>query len=348
MAKPLTPPDCDLQDSKFMPLYVQAMLNSSFNAMSDDTAWRAGVTLWMKAWYQVPAASLPNGDDELCNMAGLGRDTKTWKRIKAKALRGFVEANDGRLYHPVLAEGALEMWINMLLARISSGTGNAKRWKTTFDPAPIEADISASYALLKALNPRADAVLKIDRRNAVAPKPDDGGGPGGIPANNPGGMQSGVPHQSQPKPEPEPVVIDGGVSARDDLGWPMAATQWADDLMAATQCADPTRDIWPRQTAPVLVGWHEIDRFEWRDVVAGIRIVVAQGTGPPASWKYYAKAIARARQDRLQPTPEPVNDQRRQAYKSTAERNQDSTIAAFRNVFGRTSDSPDEPFSASG
>ena len=105
----MTPADCDLRDSRFMPLYAQALLNSDFNAMADDTAWRAGITLWLKAWHQVPAASLPDDDEALCALAGLGRDRDSWKRVRDKALRGWTRCADGRLYHPVMAEAALEL-----------------------------------------------------------------------------------------------------------------------------------------------------------------------------------------------------------------------------------------------
>jgi hypothetical protein len=161
---PLTPADCDLRDSKFMPLYVQALFNSGFNVMRDDTAWRAGVTLWLKAWHQVPAASLPDDDEDLCALAGFGRDLKRWKKVRDKALRGWIRCNDGRLYHPLIAEAALEAWISRLLGRITSAAGHARRWGAVSDPADLEARIAEALPLLKALNPQAEAVRKVERR----------------------------------------------------------------------------------------------------------------------------------------------------------------------------------------
>ncbi len=189
MTQPMTPVDCDLQDSKYMPIYVQQLLNSSFNAMLDDTAWRAGVTLWFKSWHQVPAASLPDDDEELCGLAGFGRDLKGWRKVRAKALRGWQLCDDGRLYHAVIAEAALEAWISALLGRISSGNGNAKRWGTTFDPSDIERQIGEAYPLLRSLNANAEAVKKIDRRNAKDAKQDATGKPGGTPDVIPVGSQ---------------------------------------------------------------------------------------------------------------------------------------------------------------
>lgn len=106
LPEPLSPPDCDLRDFRWMKLDLVALFNSSFNAMVDDTAWRAGVTLWGKAWHQVPAGSLPDGDAELCSLAGFGRDLKTWKKIRAGALYGFIKCADGRLYHSYLCKMA--------------------------------------------------------------------------------------------------------------------------------------------------------------------------------------------------------------------------------------------------
>lgn len=102
---PLTPADCDLRDFPHTPLFRARLFGSSFHARATDAEWRAGVTLWLKSWDQVPAGSLPDDDIELCRLAELARDLKGWKKHKAGALRGWVLCTDGRLYHPVVAEG---------------------------------------------------------------------------------------------------------------------------------------------------------------------------------------------------------------------------------------------------
>ena len=106
--EPLTPSNCDLRDFRWMKLDIVALFNSDFNMTADDTAWRAGVTLWGRAWHQVPAGSLPNDELTLCNLAGFGRDMKTWRRIRNIALRGFILCTDGRLYHTFLCPMAKE------------------------------------------------------------------------------------------------------------------------------------------------------------------------------------------------------------------------------------------------
>lgn len=101
---PMTPAACNLQDFPHTPILRSRLFGSSFHARTTDSEWRAGVTLWLKAWEQVPAGSLPDDDIELCRLAELARDLKTWKKLKAGAMRGWVLCSDGRLYHPVVAE----------------------------------------------------------------------------------------------------------------------------------------------------------------------------------------------------------------------------------------------------
>lgn len=107
---PPVPATLDLRRLWWMKLDVTALLNSTFNLSADDTGWRCGITLYMKAWHQVPASSLPDDDAMLCHLAGLGRDLETWRRVKRTALHGFAKCSDGRLYHPFLAAQALEAW----------------------------------------------------------------------------------------------------------------------------------------------------------------------------------------------------------------------------------------------
>ncbi len=125
---PLVPVDCDLTGYGFMPLHGHRLFGSDFNARCSDSEWRAGVTLWWAAWNQVPAGSLPDDDMALCRLADLGRDTKTWRRLRANALHGWTKASDGRLYHPVLARLAIEAWDR----RIRDRERKAK-WRTGRD-----------------------------------------------------------------------------------------------------------------------------------------------------------------------------------------------------------------------
>ena len=110
MTEPLTPPDCDLRDFSFMPLDVVRLRDSETAVVLNAEEFRAAVILWCAAWHQVPAASVPDDDRLLANLAGFGRDVTGWQSVKDGALRSFIKCDDGRLYHPVIAEKAVEAW----------------------------------------------------------------------------------------------------------------------------------------------------------------------------------------------------------------------------------------------
>lgn len=107
---PLTPPDCDLRDFVFMPLDVVRLRDSDLAALESAEACWCAVLLWCASWHQLPAASLPNDDRILAQLAGFGKVLKEWLRIRDGALRGWIECSDGRLYHRVIASFANRAW----------------------------------------------------------------------------------------------------------------------------------------------------------------------------------------------------------------------------------------------
>lgn len=108
MSQPLTPPDCDLRGLLFMPLDVLRLRDSDLSLVATGDEFKAAVLLWCASWHQVPAASLPDDDRVLTRLSGL--DSRAWRKARDGAMRGWVKADDGRLYHPVVAEKALEAW----------------------------------------------------------------------------------------------------------------------------------------------------------------------------------------------------------------------------------------------
>lgn len=105
MTEPLTPHDCDLRGLTYMQLDVLRLVDSDLMALSTGEEFKAAVTLWCKAWLQVPAASLPDDDRILAHLSGAGT---RWRKVRDMALRGFVKCDDGRLYHPLIADKANE------------------------------------------------------------------------------------------------------------------------------------------------------------------------------------------------------------------------------------------------
>lgn len=134
---PLVPADVDLRGLEYMPYYGDRLRESGLNARATDAEYRAAHNLWWSAWKQVPAASLPNDDVELCKLADLHRDLKAWHTVKNGAMRGFVLCSDGRWYHRQLAEFALNAWAIRLNASARGANGAAKRWGKHKQEKPI-------------------------------------------------------------------------------------------------------------------------------------------------------------------------------------------------------------------
>lgn len=107
---PLVPAEVDLRDFGFMPLDVRTLLSSSLwiKAKKDPRLGHAAMSLWCESWHQVPAASLPDDDEVLAELARC--DEKEWRRVKDRVLANFVKCEDGRLYHETVAKKALESW----------------------------------------------------------------------------------------------------------------------------------------------------------------------------------------------------------------------------------------------
>ncbi|WP_081059083.1 DUF1376 domain-containing protein [Burkholderia anthina] len=110
LPNPLTDATCDLRTFAFMPLDVVRLRDSDIAALSTAEEFRAAVLLWCAAWHQVPAASLPDDDRVLAQLAGYGRVVAEWRKVRTGALRGWIKCADGRLYHPVVAEKARDAW----------------------------------------------------------------------------------------------------------------------------------------------------------------------------------------------------------------------------------------------
>lgn len=93
-----------------MPLQVARLRDSDLAAEEHPEACWYAVLLWAAAWHQLPAGSLPDNETVLARLCGLGRDLKTFRKHRAGAMRGFILCDDGRFYHPVIAEQAIAAW----------------------------------------------------------------------------------------------------------------------------------------------------------------------------------------------------------------------------------------------
>lgn len=110
MIEPLVPPEVDLRDYDYIPLYGDRLFNSDTWAYCDADEKVAALRLWWRAWHEEPAGSLPNNDRLLAERAGYGVAVKAFLVVKENAMRGWILCSDGRLYHPVVASIALDVW----------------------------------------------------------------------------------------------------------------------------------------------------------------------------------------------------------------------------------------------
>lgn len=124
--EPLIPPEVDMTGYPFTPLFRARLFGSEFHATASAEEWRAGVILWLKAWDQQPAGTLPQKDALLAKLAELSLED--WAAVRDMALHGWYPCTDGRLHHAVVAEGVLEAWGSRRSKSENGAKGAAKRW----------------------------------------------------------------------------------------------------------------------------------------------------------------------------------------------------------------------------
>ena len=303
MTAPLTPADADLRDFPRMALDVQRLMGSEFNALASRApiAWMVGHKLWYRAWHQVPAGSLPDDDEQLCHLAELGFDLKTFRKARTVALRGWARCDDGRLYHPVVAETVLEAWIEKLLARLSSQAGHAKRYGHTFDPASINASIELTASALEHLNPRSKALDKLRRRQSRQELPAGSEDSAGTATGSALGLPPAAPPALPPAWQEKEKGKEKGNSTLPERAQTAAPT-------------DPGKEGWDRGVA-LLTGRGRMKPtlaralfgkllsnhgLEARDLLASV--VAAEGAGTQDPQAYLTRAAAAVAQRRGRPT----------------------------------------------
>lgn len=136
MTEPLVPINVDLRDFPYMPLDVVRLRDSELATTSSGEGFRCAVLLWCAAWHQLPAASLPDDDRLLSQYAGFGRSLREWRKHRAEALYGWELCTDGRLYHPTVAEKALEAWAQRLQQRWRTECARIKKAAQRSDVSP--------------------------------------------------------------------------------------------------------------------------------------------------------------------------------------------------------------------
>lgn len=107
---PLVATHVDLTMFDWFPLKHKRLMESDWWVSASDFARSRNVDLWCASYEEIPAASLPDNDGKLAAFAGFGRDVNAFLQAKAELMGAWVLCNDGRWYHPTLAEVATEAW----------------------------------------------------------------------------------------------------------------------------------------------------------------------------------------------------------------------------------------------
>jgi hypothetical protein len=256
---PLTPPECDLTDFPRMPMEIDRLFGSGFHARSSDGQWRAGVTLWLKAFKQVPAGSLPADDESLARLAELGRDVETWRTLREGAMYGWTLCRDGRYYHRVVASLVLEAWLEKLAYKLRSAAGNAKKYGRDIDVAAIGQQFVQAREMLRAVAPLSRA---LDKKRGIRWEPESPSDPTGTappasrshrkesntaptrsrtrspirtPAGSPYGSGLGLPQGSQVKERDISPLAPPALSGVDNSVGPAGAGQAAPGSQASVE-----------------------------------------------------------------------------------------------------------------
>src|SRR5215207_11248314 len=98
------------------------------------------------------------------------------------AMKDWRLCSDGRLYHAVVAEKALEAWLERLAHRRLGAVGNAKRWGVATDIAAVETAMAEACSRLLALNPQSRVLARASTKH---------------PAWNRCGIATGSPDESR-------------------------------------------------------------------------------------------------------------------------------------------------------
>jgi Protein of unknown function (DUF1376) len=159
---PPIPCDVDLRDFHFMPLDVVRLQNSETWAIAGGWAAKALVNLWTRAWHQVPAGSVPDDD----NLHRIWANVPDWESVRSVALRGFVKCSDGRLYHRVICEKALDAWNKRNRFRLAANA----RWENKKNATHMQRTPDAP-ASLDATHMQGRGRGKVKRKNAAEAAP---------------------------------------------------------------------------------------------------------------------------------------------------------------------------------
>ena len=169
--------------------------------------------LWMVAWEQVPCGSLP-ADDELI-AAKIGMSGKIFEKHKRVIMRGWWEADDGRLYHNVIVQRVEEMLVKRGKDAVRAAKSRANRSESHGSHSNVTRDTQVSNT---------QPTREFDTKHQ-APEPE--------PGNSKTEARKKIPKKENSKPDalallalrsvPEPLALDW-ISLRKEKRLPITET----------------------------------------------------------------------------------------------------------------------------
>lgn len=283
---PLVPAHVNLQKLDWFPLNARLLRDSRFAALAPDAAFKAALVLWCVAWHQLPAGSLPNDDKELAYLAGYPRDVEGFLEIKEWALFKWVECEDGRLYHPVLAKEARVAWDQRLLHLYKQYKDRVRKhnkelpekehiktivfskWRTQVESGRISVDSNADDTMLTV-----DPDGEDPEDSEAPPKPSDG-----VPSE----FQTGQ-GQDRTKGKPKPSSgreASGPGAGRGETGSTPLNPVAAELPIAPSEPTDTELAEWMFATIKAFNPSHKKPNFaKWAD---DFRLMREQDNRPPA------------------------------------------------------------------
>ncbi len=271
---PPVPADLDLRAFRRMPLDVDALRNSSTARKASGDAFRAAVLLWCASWHEIPASSLPDDDTELALIAGYGRGgEEPWAAIRDAALAGFIKCSDGRLYHPFIADVAMDAAAKMRKNQNRTAAATAAR------VAKRNGKRDVGHAEQRGAKPEETSrTLYIDRND-----------PEIIDVTSTKGMEGNrIEGKSEPSHSPTPVLREAGLG----LDWDViearlrAAADWQNEISPGLCVVGP------------IIALIEAGANLDLDVLPTVRALAPKCRGR-TSWKFFLDAIKDARDLRI-------------------------------------------------
>ena len=99
--------------------------------------------LWLVAWKQTPCGSLPPEDDLIA--ARLGMAPGTFAKHRSLLMRGWWQADDGRLYHKVLVQRVQEMLVKRAKDAERAAKSRANNAASQANPSDVTRDTNVTH-----------------------------------------------------------------------------------------------------------------------------------------------------------------------------------------------------------